>query len=108
MAHWRGPPDLAWHVSLKLVGGWITAISAVVMAAGLVIFLPAAQGPGNTFALARVLEVVVRLAYAAHPARFVNGPPVPPTLPTAAWINPPALTHPATTVKEGFDPPIPV
>lgn len=28
-------------------------------------------------------------AYAAHPERFVHAAPVPPALPTAAWINPP-------------------
>jgi putative transposase len=28
-------------------------------------------------------------AYAAHPERFVKGPPRPETLPTAVWINPP-------------------
>ena len=28
-------------------------------------------------------------AYAAHPERFVNGPPRPETLPTAVWINRP-------------------
>jgi putative transposase len=31
-------------------------------------------------------------AYAAHPERFVNGPPRPETLPTAVWINPPPKT----------------
>lgn len=29
-------------------------------------------------------------AYAAHPERFVKGPPQPPQLPSAVWINPPA------------------
>ncbi len=29
-------------------------------------------------------------AYAAHPERFVKGPPVPAPLPPAVWINPPA------------------
>ena len=28
-------------------------------------------------------------AYALHPERFVQGPPVPPALPTEVWINPP-------------------
>ena len=31
-------------------------------------------------------------AYAAHPERFVSGPPRPETLPTAVWINPPSKT----------------
>jgi putative transposase len=33
---------------------------------------------------------VLRAAYAAHPERFPRGAPVPPPLPTAAWINKPA------------------
>jgi putative transposase len=36
-------------------------------------------------ARARVLEA----AYARNPERFVHRPPVPPALPTAAWINKP-------------------
>jgi len=43
---------------------------------------------------------VLRAAYAAHPERFPRGVPVPPPLPTAAWINkPPAV--PALAVPEG-------
>jgi putative transposase len=34
---------------------------------------------------------VLRAAYAATPERFVRQVPVPPALPTAAWINPPKL-----------------
>ncbi len=34
-------------------------------------------------------QIVLQAAYAAHPERFVAGLPVPPALPTAAWINPP-------------------
>ena len=33
--------------------------------------------------------VVLRAAYAAHPERFPRGIPLPPPLPTAAWINKP-------------------
>ncbi|MCX6023983.1 MAG: IS3 family transposase [Chloroflexi bacterium] len=39
---------------------------------------------------------VLAAAYTAHPERFVNQAPIPPPLPTAAWINPPA---PAPTLK---------
>ena len=35
--------------------------------------------------------LVLRCAYAATPERFVRQLPVPPALPTAAWINPPKL-----------------
>jgi len=34
--------------------------------------------------------VVLNVAYQATPDRFVNTPPVPAALPTAAWTNPPA------------------
>ena len=47
-------------------------------------------------------------AYAAHPERFVHGPPRPETMPTAVWINrPPTLTSqvaPATTTVTPGDP----
>ena len=39
-------------------------------------------------ARARVLDA----AYQRHPERFVRKPPVPPELPTAAWINKPSDT----------------
>jgi dimethylargininase len=42
-------------------------------------------------ARARVLDA----AYAAHPERFVNRPPIPPLLPEAAWINKPVPKEPA-------------
>jgi putative transposase len=34
---------------------------------------------------------VLRAAYAAHPERFPRGVPLPPPLPTAAWINKPSV-----------------
>ena len=43
---------------------------------------------------------VLRAAYAAHPERFPRGVPLPPPLPTAAWISkPPAV--PALVVPQG-------
>ena len=33
---------------------------------------------------------VLQLAFEAHPERFVRGVPLPPALPEAVWINPPA------------------
>jgi putative transposase len=41
--------------------------------------------------------LVLGAAYAAHPERFVRKPPVPPELPTAAWINKPQEDLPNTT-----------
>ena len=47
-------------------------------------------------------------ASAAHPERFVHGPPRPETMPPAVWINrPPTLTSqvaPATTTVTPVDP----
>ena len=47
-------------------------------------------------------------AYAAHPERFVSGPPRPETLPTAVWINPPSKTTrqdaPGATIVTPDDP----
>jgi putative transposase len=40
---------------------------------------------------------VLDAAYAAHPERFVRKPPIPPQLPTAAWINKPEEDTPGTT-----------
>jgi putative transposase len=37
-------------------------------------------------------QVVLERAYAAHPERFVKGPPAMPQLATAVWINQPAAT----------------
>jgi len=33
--------------------------------------------------------IVLEAVYRKHPDRFVNKPPTPSTLPTAAWINKP-------------------
>ena len=60
---------------------------------------------------ATILEVRHRTrlaAYAAHPERFVEGPPRAETLPAAVWINPPANTTrqhaPGTTIVTPDDP----
>jgi len=44
---------------------------------------------GQAHALFLERQQVLHLAYTAHPERFVKGPPQPPALPSAAWINPP-------------------
>jgi len=51
----------------------------------------------------------IRLAaYAAHPERFINGPPLRDSLPTAVWINPPEKTTrqdaPGSTIARPDDP----
>jgi putative transposase len=44
---------------------------------------------------------VLRAAYHAHPERFPHGVPLPPPLPTAAWINKPPAS-PALAGPEGI------
>ena len=45
-------------------------------------------------------QSVLEAAYAAHPERFVRGPPRAPELPKAAWINPPkAAAAPSESEK---------
>lgn len=44
---------------------------------------------GRAEAATAARQQVLLAAYAAHPERFVNKPPEPPAVPTAAWINPP-------------------
>jgi putative transposase len=56
---------------------------------GIGLLTPEAVHYGRAATLVQARAQVLRAAYAAHPERFVNRPPVPPALPTAAWINPP-------------------
>ncbi len=55
---------------------------------------PAAIHLGQAEQLYRQRQEVLQAAYQSHPERFVRGQPVPPALPTAVWINPPATTEP--------------
>jgi putative transposase len=50
---------------------------------------PAAVHHGHAPALHNARARVLNTAYTQHPERFVRQPPVPPQLPTAAWINKP-------------------
>ena len=56
------------------------------------------QGLAADRQVARAL--VLRGAYAATPERFVRQVPVPPALPTAAWINPPKLLAAPTASED--------
>jgi putative transposase len=53
---------------------------------------PAAVHLGQAAELYEQRRQVLQAAYQAHPERFVQGRPLPPTLPTAVWINPPVST----------------
>jgi hypothetical protein len=59
---------------------------------GIGLMTPAAVHYGQAQQLHTARAHVLDAAFAAHPERFVRKPPVPPDLPTAAWINKPADT----------------
>jgi hypothetical protein len=48
---------------------------------------PAAVHHGHAQQPHAARSIVLDTAYAAHPERFVRKPPVPPELPTGAWLN---------------------
>ena len=56
---------------------------------GIGLMTPAAVHHGTAPALHAARARVLDAAYARNPERFVGKPPVPPELPTAAWINKP-------------------
>jgi putative transposase len=53
---------------------------------------PAAVHHDTANELHQLRAHVLDAAYERYPERFVRKPPVPPELPTAAWINKPADT----------------
>ena len=63
---------------------------------GIGLMTPAAFHHGQAQQLYDQRAVVLAEAYARNPERFVRQPPVPPKLPTAAWINKPQQTEVAT------------
>jgi len=56
---------------------------------GIGLMTPSAVHHGQAPALHAARGLVLDTAYERHPERFVRRPPVPPELPTAAWINKP-------------------
>ncbi len=63
---------------------------------GIGLMTPATVHFGQAEHLSAYRQAVLQAAYQAHPERFVNGVPTPPTVPDAVWINPPAHHSPAT------------
>jgi putative transposase len=57
---------------------------------GIGLFAPEVVHYGRAGAAYEARSRVLAVAHATHPERFVNNPPQPPRLPTAAYINPPA------------------
>ena len=78
---------------------------------GLSYLTPADVHYGRAATILEVRHHTRLAAYAAHPERFVQGPPRGETLPTAVWINPPAKVPgedaPGTTIVTPADPPPP-
>lgn len=56
---------------------------------GIGFFTPAVVHFGRHLAIQRVRRSTLDAAYAAHPERFVKGPPKPPSVPDEVWINRP-------------------
>jgi putative transposase len=56
---------------------------------GIGLLTPEAMHYGLAQDVAKAREEVLRIAYEAHPERFVRKKPLPPVIPTAAWINKP-------------------
>jgi putative transposase len=57
---------------------------------GLGLLTPATVHHGRGEQVRHARQVVLDRAYADHPERFVRRAPMPPALPGAVWINPPA------------------
>ncbi len=57
---------------------------------GIGLLTPAIVHYGQAERVRQQRQCTLLRAYAAHPDRFVKGPPVPAPLPPAVWINPPA------------------
>lgn len=56
---------------------------------GIGLFTPATVHTGQTPTVQAQRQATMTAAYAAHPERFVKGPPLLPPLPAAVWLNPP-------------------
>jgi putative transposase len=58
---------------------------------GIGLLTPAMVHYGHAESVCAQRAAVLAAAYVAHPERFVRQLPTPPALPTAVWINPPAV-----------------
>jgi len=56
---------------------------------GIGLVTPAMLHYGQAHQIVASRQATLGNAYAAHPERFVKGPPKPPELPSTVWINPP-------------------
>lgn len=58
---------------------------------GIALLTPSTMHHGKAAEVIDQRQAVLAQAYAQHPDRFVNGPPVHPKVPVEVWINPPSL-----------------
>jgi putative transposase len=63
---------------------------------GIGLLTPASLHYGQAQAITQQRQQVLQAVYHSHPERFVKGLPLPPAVPTQAWINPPVTTGPPT------------
>lgn len=70
---------------------------------GLGLLTPAVVHSGQAAVVRAARQQVLTAAYQQHPERFVRGQPVPPRLPEAVWINPPATTPQAAAAGDVHD-----
>jgi putative transposase len=66
---------------------------------GIGLLTPAVLHHGQAPLVIEHRQQVLQAAYHSHPERFVRGLPLPPTIPTEVWINPPVAT-PQTQEKQ--------
>ena len=60
---------------------------------GIGLLTPAMLHYGQAEVVTQHRQQVLQAAYQSHPERFVHGLPLPPSVPTEVWINPP-ITNP--------------
>jgi putative transposase len=95
LKYWTGFPDRFTSIeeARDFCQGFFPWYNTEHRHAGIGLMTPEAVHFGRAAAVYAARAVVLRDAYAAHPERFVNQPPNPPPLPTAAWINAPKPTE---------------
>ena len=67
---------------------------------GIALMTPATVHYGRAAQVNEKRQRVLQTAYEQHPERFVNGAPIPPSLPGAVWINPPTTADDGASESE--------
>ena len=67
---------------------------------GIGLLTPAILHYGRAPQVLQTRQAVLETAYAAHPERFVQGPPAPSAVPEAVWINPPSTSAQTETAHK--------